>query len=131
MDRIELVAQAKQLGIKGWNKMKTEALADVVKKASRKPNKSGNTPWRRKFYFVPSTVTEHEEFSKAPNQVQLMLKAAIAAGLTSAETAAQGATIAQTAIDQGMATKIDPAVLFAYYRKKMEVLGLVFAGHAL
>lgn len=134
MERAELAAQAKALGIKGWNKLKTDALAGAVKKAqsaaNRKGNKSGNTPWRAKFYFVPAEVLDHPDFSKAPNQVQLMLKAAIARGYTDAENSAQGAAIASAAVEAGMSTKIDPAVLFAYYRRRMEALGLVFAGYS-
>lgn len=133
--RAELAAQAKTLGIKGWNKMKTDALAEAVTKAqkvsNRKGNRSGNVPWRRKFYFVPEDVVNHPDFAKAPNQVQLMLKSAIEAGITSTENAVQGIGIAQSAIDAGMATKIAPATLFAYYRKRMETLGLAFAGYNL
>lgn len=135
MERTLLVARAKELGIKGWNKMKTDVLADTVakidRKASRKGNRSGNVPWRNKFYFVPETVVEHEGFAKAPNQVKLMLKAAIAAGIVDKEHSVRGIDIAQAAINDGMATKIEPAILFAYYRRRMEQLGLVFAGYNL
>lgn len=134
MERAVLAVQAKEFGIKGWNKMKTPDLEQAVKRAqsaaNRKGNKSGNVPWQRKFYFVNPDAVDHPEFSKAPNQVQLILKAAIAAGYVDAEHSAQGAVLAGEAISQGMSTKIDPAVLFAYYRRRMEALGLVYSGRS-
>jgi hypothetical protein len=43
--------------------------------------------------------------------------------------AAQGKIMCQSAIDNGgLKTVIDPAVLFAYYRRKMETLGLKLRG---
>jgi hypothetical protein len=133
MERAELATLAKTFGIKGWNKMKTADLAKAVNLAQnprKGRNPSGNTPWRPKLYFVPENITEATDFAKLPNQVQLMLKSAVNHGFVDADNSANGTAIASAAIKDGMRTKIDPAALFAYYRKRMETVGLVFAGYA-
>ncbi len=101
-------------------------------KVGKKLVKNTNIPWKRKFYFLNVRAYElrSEQVKKAPSQVQLMLKSMIAAEFTSAEDAQMGTTIASEAIGKGgLKTKIEPHVLFAYYRSKMEKLGLEFAGY--
>lgn len=93
-------------------------------------NLSGNVPYARKYYYLNNDVAEVilEARKKAPNQVRLMFKYMTTAGITSEKKAATGPDIAGGAINTGMlVTKLDPAVLFAYYRRAMETLGLVFA----
>lgn len=93
--------------------------------------KKTNVPWRRKFYFVDEKVyAETEELRKTKaSQIQLMLKSMVETKKISAETSAMGDKICSDAIAGGLKTKISPPVLFAYYRKDMEQLGLVFAGY--
>lgn len=94
--------------------------------------KRTNLPWRRKYYYLdPIRYVETEsERKQVASQIQLMLKYMAEKGLTNVESARQGSTICAGAIETGyVRTKIDPPVLFAYYRKDMERLGLVFAGY--
>jgi len=129
--RQELLATAKSLGLVGYARLKSEEIEKMVKSATtaanRKGNKSGNVPWRRKNYFldVDAYTAASEQVSKAPNQVQLILKSMVNHDLTSPLSHASGAQIAKYAIEDGMATKIEPAVLFAYYRRVFETLGVV------
>jgi hypothetical protein len=86
--------------------------------------------WRIKEYFVDKAAYKAaaEPLAKAPNQVRIMM-AHFAEKFNSADTAAQGKVMCQSAIDNGgLKTVIDPAVLFAYYRGKMETFGLKLKG---
>ena len=101
-------------------KTKTPAKAETKTQA---PAKKG---WRIKQYYVDPKVYEAstEALSKAPNQVRIMM-AHFAENFNDAGKAAQGRVMCQSAIDKGgLKTVIEPAVLFAYYRAKMEEFGL-------
>lgn len=138
----ELLALAKNFGITGRHEMSKEDLETAVRQremiAATKPQKrlvkNTNVPWRRKYYFVDvEKYTEvQEELKGVASQVQLMLKYMVEHGMTSADMSEQGGTIAGGAINTGyVKSKIEPEVLFAYYRAKMEQYGLVFAGYNL
>lgn len=150
MSKNDLLARAKALNIVGRHDMtkedletavrqremieanKTAAKQDVAASKGKKLVKNTNLPWKRKFYFLNVRAYElrSEIVKKAPAQVQLILKSMIEAGTTNAESAAMGTEIASYAIIKGgLKTKIEPHVLFAYYRKEMEKLGLEFAGY--
>lgn len=140
MSKNELLARAKNLGITGRHDMTKDELEvavaqrEAISKAKPKRNlvKNTNVPWRRKFYYVDIDNYEmtSEQRSKAPAQVQLLLKYMVDNQMTSSEAAEQGVTIASSAINSGyVKSKIDAPVLFAYYRVEMEALGLVFAGY--
>ena len=86
-------------------------------------NLSGNTPFRRKIYTVTSLASE-EAIKAAPMQVQLILKY-----MTESKIRGTGAEIVSGAIAHGkLATKIESAVLFAYYRRLLERLGVEHVG---
>lgn len=95
-------------------------------------NLSGNQPFRAKMYYydldVKATVDYEKAFNAAPNQVRLIMRHMEEAGITTAEDAMRGGEIAGEAINSGkLVSKIDPAALFAYYRRVMETLGLRLA----
>ena len=97
---------------------KTETVTETPKKG-----------WRLKLYFVDTKKYEaaKAELSKAPNQVQIMVNYFVTHYATK-ESAAQGRVMCQAAIDNGgLKTVIEPHVLFAYYRKKMEDFGLTLS----
>lgn len=140
MTKNELLARAKELGIKGRHDMTVEDLRTAVaqrdaiaqNKPAKKLIKNTNIPWRRKFYFLDVEAYEEnrEKLKKSASQVQLMLKYMYDYNVTSVNEAAQGKDIASAAIAKGyIKTKIEPHVLFAYYRSTMERYGLVFAGY--
>lgn len=82
--------------------------------------------WRIKEYYVDpkSYKAATDELAKAPNQVRIMM-AHFADKFADAGKAAQGRVLCQSAIDNaGLKTVIEPHVLFAYYRKRMEQYGL-------
>jgi len=82
--------------------------------------------WRIKEYYVDPKAfsAAQEELKKAPNQVQIMMKC-FAEKFNKVELAAQGRVMCETAISEyGLKTVIEPNVLFAYYRRKMEEYGL-------
>lgn len=92
-------------------------------------NLSGNQPFRRKLYFydldAKATPDYSKAFSSAPMQVRLIMKHMEEEGITTEDDAMIGAEIAGGAINSGkLQSKIDPAALFAYYRRVMETLGL-------
>jgi len=125
------------------------ALADIVKDVKkRKPsaaergedgkvvrtgrNLSGNQPFKAKLYYydlsVKSTTDYDKAFQAAPNQVRLLLNYMADEGITTPDDAMRGGEICGGAINSGkLASKIDPAALFAYYRRVMETLGLRLA----
>lgn len=97
-------------------KVEVSAVAEV-------PVKKG---WRIKSYFVDTTKFNETvtDLSKAPNQVQIMMRY-FAQNYNTAESAAQGKVMCSAAIEHGgLKTVIEPAVLFAYYRSTMEKFGL-------
>lgn len=98
-------------------------------------NLSGNLPYAKKFYFLADgfmnltkTSADYQAaFAAAPMQVQLLLKAMRELDIGE-DNAMTGGEIAGLAINQGyVKTKIDPANLFAYYRKVLEALGVRLA----
>ena len=125
------------------------ALADIVKEVKKRKvssaerdeegkvlrtgkNLSGNQPFRGKNYYydldVKATVDYDKAFNAAPNQVRLIMRHMEEAGITTPEDAMRGGEIAGEAINSGkLISKIDPAALFAYYRRVMETLGLRLA----
>lgn len=127
----------------------TAALVDVVKDTKRrKPsaaerdeagkvkragkNLSGNQPFRAKHYYYDldfkSTPDYDKAFNAAPMQVRLIMRYMEENGITTSEDAERGSEIAGGAINSGLLkSKIDPAALFAYYRRVMERLGLTLA----
>lgn len=150
MSKNDLLARAKALNIVGRHDMTKEDLEIAVRQREmikantesvkeektvakgKKYVKNTNLPWKRKYYYLDVRAYELKgpSVAQAPNQVQLLLKSMVAAGFTSPENSAMGTTIASTAIAAGgLKTKIEPHVLFAYYRKDMERLGLIFAGY--
>lgn len=140
MTKNELLAIAKNLGIKGRHDLGMEELrAAIVQrqeinqaKPAKRLVKNTNIPWRRKYYYLDLDAYAEckEELNKVASQVQLMLKYMYDANMTSSDDAEQGITIAGAAINNGyVKSKIEPHVLFAYYRKTMEQYGLVFAGY--
>lgn len=89
------------------------------------PKKKG---WRIKQYYVDPKIYNQAEvqeaLSKAPNQVRIMMKH-FAENFNDAGKADQGRILCQHSIDHGgLKTVIEPHILFAYYRKKMEEFGL-------
>jgi hypothetical protein len=82
-------------------------------------NLSGNQPFRKKIYAITS-ICPDTALIAAPNQVQLIVRF-----MRDTKIEGTGGEIIEAAIAAGMLrTKIDPPVLFAYYRKLMENLGL-------
>ena len=86
-------------------------------------NLSGNQPFAKKTYEVTAEAPEIA-VRAAPNQVQLILKY-----MKDTSARGTGAEIVEGAISAGyLRTKIEPAVLFAYYRKLLEKLGVEHVG---
>jgi hypothetical protein len=159
MTKLDLLARAKALGITGRHDMSkadlevavaqremiqqvsdaaketaAEIKAEVTGKPVRRRGSNLNTPWARKFYYVSLPAYEAAKtegrVAKAPMQVQLLLKFMVERGISDARQAQQGVSIATVAVSTGFVkTVIEPHVLFAYYRSKMEQLGLIFAGY--
>lgn len=95
-------------------------------------NLSGNQPFKAKLYYydldVKKTADYDKAFKAAPNQVRLMMAYMEEEGITTADDAMRGGEICGGAINSGkLASKIEPAALFAYYRRVMETLGLRLA----
>lgn len=106
---------------------------DEVGKVLRKGrNLSGNQPFARKYYYYDLDQKKAEgyeiAFQALPGQVRLLLKYMEAEGITTSQDAVIGADICGGAINSGaLQSKIDPAALFAYYRRVMETVGLTLA----
>ncbi len=113
-------------------KPSTHVRGDDGKIVRKGYNLSGNTPYRAKLYFIDPIVYAQtvDARSAAPNQVKIIMKTMVEHGFTSVDKAVRGVTVVDTAKADGMATKIDSDRLFAYYRRLMENLGLVFIGNA-
>jgi hypothetical protein len=157
MTKLDLLARAKALGITGRHDMSKadletavtqremiQQVSDAAKQAQqeikaeskpvRRRGSNLNTPWQRKYYYVSQSAYDEAKtegrVAKAPMQVQLLLKFMVERGITEFRQAQQGSSIATVAVSSGFVkTVIEPHVLFAYYRSKMEQLGLVFAGY--
>lgn len=102
---------------------KSSTKTQTSKTETQAPAKKG---WRIKEYYVDPKAYKaaSEALSKAPNQVRIMMKY-FAENYADPGKASQGKILCQAAIDKGgLKTVIEPAVLFAYYRKKMEEFGL-------
>jgi hypothetical protein len=124
----EMVAEVSQVA--------KDAAAEVQGKPVRRRGTNLNTPWARKYYHVDVAAYREREadgsLKKAPMQVQLLLRFMVEHGITSVKDAEQGVSVASMAINTGaVKSVIEPQVLFAYYRSKMERLGLVFSGYNL
>jgi hypothetical protein len=105
---------------------------DTGKVLRKGRNLSGNQPFRRKPYWYDLDAKDAPgyavAFEKAPMQVRLILKYMEDQGITTPDDAEVGGDICGGAINSGaLKSKIDPAALFAYYRRVMEQLGLRLA----
>lgn len=113
-------------------KASTKDRDDSGKVIRKGRNLSGNQPFRGKPYFfdldVKKTPDYDKAFNSAPMQVRLILKYMEEQGITTEDDAMRGGEICGGAINSGtLQSKIDPPVLFAYYRRVMERLGLRLA----
>lgn len=111
---------------------KPEDTADVF--STRGYTKSGNVPWRRKFYHLDrkkfEQVVKDKSITNLAPQARMTLKWMYENDVTVADNALDGPTIQASAIKaKYLRTRIKPAPLFAYYRKKMEDYGLIFTGY--
>lgn len=105
------------------NQMRMIMAKKVVNETVTETKKKG---WRVKRYYVDPKVYEAsvEALSTMPNQVRIMMKH-FYENFNKPELADRGLNLCQHAIDHGgLKTVIEPAVLFAYYRAKMEPFGL-------
>lgn len=100
-------------------------------------NLSGNQPFKRKYYYLSAvaadqstwTVDYATAFNAAPKQVRDILTFMAREGITEFSKAKTGPTIGDLAKASGiLVSKINSDALFAYYRRAMEVLGLIHAG---
>lgn len=130
----ELRAQAKELNITGAWDMNKAKLEKAISKLNMKPktNAAGNQPWKRKLYYIDTAMVKvhADALIKAPRQVREIIDAMVKSEYTDADNTRDGTSIVDRAKELGLQSKIASANLFAYYRKKMENLGLVFAGYA-
>lgn len=91
---------------------------------------SGNVPYKHKYYYldVETYRSLADEVAKAPNQVQLILKTMLQCEFVGYDNAAIGKTIVDAGKKAGiLRTTIVSAQLFAYYRRRLEQLGVVHA----
>lgn len=82
--------------------------------------------WRIKEYYVDLEIfkSKTDLLKNEPNQVQIMMRH-FSEKFNKPELAAQGKVLCKSAIDESsLKTVIDPAVLFAYYARRMEQFGL-------
>lgn len=92
-------------------------------------NLSGNTPWKAKHYYYDASLTDPAALEAAPNQVKLILKYMQSAEITESSSALRGFHIVEGAKRAGvLSSRIPSANLFAYYRRLMEALGLIYVG---
>ena len=109
----------------------SEAKRDpITRKVVRKGTKFNlNVPYREKLYYLPTSLAGLAEFqavlAAAPPQVRAIANTMLQDFCTSDE-AARGVTVVERAKATGRLTsKIDSAMLFAYYRKVLESCGVV------
>lgn len=107
-----------------------------VRKSMKGVNASGNTPWRKKLYGINleayAAGLADGSVRKMAGQVQGMLRYMASDHFQKdLKGSARGGEVCYHAIDKGfIVTKIEPDVLFAYYRKTMEDAGwLTFLGY--
>lgn len=105
---------------------------ETGKVVRRGVNLAGHKPYMFKNYYLDAKFTETPEWlaalSSTPKQVQGIIRAMLALNLTSSTRATIGEVIAREAIARGyVVSKIKPDILFAYYRRTMEKLGLIFS----
>ena len=98
-------------------------------------NLSGNRPFNYKFYYVNPALADEanwtpayrEAFDAAPKQVKGILKC-MAAHFTDKNAPEIGREIVNLAKSKGFVeSKIDSDKLMAYYRRALEVLGMIHA----
>ena len=98
-------------------------------------NLSGNVPFNYKYYYLNPALADEsrwtpayrEAFDASPAQVKGLLRY-MAAHVTSKNNPRLGSEIAGSAIRMGyVVSKIDPDKLAAYYRRALEVLGMIYA----
>ena len=103
---------------------KTRTLSNAARDEAGKviragKNLSGNRPFAPKYYQL-GALPPQIALIALPNQVQLILK-----WMADHPTPARGGEIIEAMIAAGaIRTKIDPPVLFAYYRRLMEKVGM-------
>lgn len=99
-------------------------------------NLSGNTPFRKKFYYLNPEYADLDNVSEtyeqaleaAPNQVKLILRYMREFNITDPDQAMQGKPIVDEAKTRSyIQSKIPSANLFAYYRRVLEALGVTEA----
>lgn len=124
--RKELLATAKNLGIKGRYDMKTADLAIRVQQHSASKvirkgrNLSGNKPFVPKIYQCGRIVHE-DQLVNEPKQVQQLVRFIATSGIK-----AQGGDIVKKAVKAGvLKTNVkDPRELFGYYAKRLANYGV-------
>jgi len=87
-------------------------------------NLSGNRPWHFKFYYMPSL--DAERVKKLARQARLIAEY-MAEHHNTPETCEIGRVIVDGLKAEGLETPIKSAVLFAYYRRALEGVGLMQA----
>lgn len=97
-------------------------------------NLSGNAPFKYKFYALRADLLDHGSWSKdyreareaAPKQVKDILLYMEQADVTTTGRASLGREIVEAAVTGGfLTTRIEPKVLFAYYARALQALGVV------
>ena len=104
--------------------------ADAPVPALTPRRSSGNVPYKHKYYYldVETYRSLADEVAKAPNQVQLILKTMLQCEFVGYDNAEIGKTIVDAGKKAGiLRTTIGSAQLFAYYRRRLEQLGVVHA----
>lgn len=129
MDTTDLTVVVKEVKRRKPSARERDETGKVVRKGR---NLSGNQPFQGKNYYYDLDFASGAEYDKAfqaaPMQVRLILKYMKETGITTPSDALRGGEIAGGAINTGyLQSKIEPAALFAYYRRVMERLGLRLA----
>lgn len=97
-------------------------------------NLSGNTPFRKKFYYLDPSLADEKKWSDeyrksveaAPNQVSLILKFMRVNNITDVDSSMLGGQIVEHAkTSGGLSSKIPSANLYAYYAKLLSALGVI------
>ena len=92
-------------------------------------NLSGNLPFSRKFYYLDMKFADgpyyHEAYKALPKQAKGLINYLVDANVTNASKSMIGNDIANQAKAAGFVkSKIESAVLFAYYRRALNLLGV-------
>lgn len=135
MTKKELLALAKEAGVKGRHEMSKEQLAEmldfgadvesaepaIVQEAEYEGNYVYTPPFRGRLYTYAATV--QEEYDSLPPQAKKIFDYMKASGVV-----AHGSTVVNNAVAEGyLKTQQDPAVLFAFYARKLEKAGIRLA----